>query len=58
MTQRYSFFELVRQALHHHEGWKPAWNSVEPRDAYDVVFVGGGGHGLATAYYLPRITAS
>ncbi len=54
MTQRYSFFELVRQALHHHEGWKPAWNSVEPRDAYDVVIIGGGGHGLATAYYLAK----
>ena len=54
MKQHYSFLQLARQALNHHEGWRPAWNSVEPKDDYDVIVVGGGGHGLATAYYLAK----
>jgi sarcosine oxidase subunit beta len=49
---RYSIFTLARNALSHHEKWQAAWRSPEPRAAYDVVVVGGGGHGLATAYYL------
>jgi sarcosine oxidase subunit beta len=51
---RYSSLALLRGALTSHRHWQPAWTSPEPRSAYDVVIVGAGGHGLATAYYLAK----
>ena len=51
---RYSIFSLVRNALGYHEGWQKAWRSPDPKADYDVIVVGGGGHGLATAYYLAK----
>jgi sarcosine oxidase subunit beta len=55
MTRRFGLFSLAREALRGHRGWQPQWRSPErPRDAYDVVIIGGGGHGLATAYYLAQ----
>jgi sarcosine oxidase subunit beta len=52
---RYSIFSLARNALTRHERWPPAWRSPQPKRGYDIVIVGGGGHGLATAYYLAKI---
>ena len=51
---RYSIFSLVRNAVSYHERWGPAWRSPDPRPHYDVIVIGGGGHGLATAYYLAK----
>ncbi|WP_193368217.1 sarcosine oxidase subunit beta family protein [Pelagibius marinus] len=55
MTPRYSVFSLLRNALSYHENWQQAWRSPEPKARYDVIIVGGGGHGLATAYYLAKL---
>ncbi len=52
---RYSAWTLLKQALNGQRGWTPAWRDAAPRSRYDAVIVGGGGHGLATAYYLARI---
>ena len=52
--RRYSIFSLARNALSYHADWERAWRSPDPKPAYDVVIVGAGGHGLATAYYLAK----
>jgi sarcosine oxidase subunit beta len=51
---RYSAFTLIAQALRGHRHLQPAWREASPKPAYDIIIVGGGGHGLATAYYLAR----
>ena len=52
--QRYSLANLVLQGLRKNVGWQPAWREPVPRPSYDAVIIGGGGHGLATAYYLAK----
>ena len=53
-NKRYSIFSLARNARKYHENWAEAWRSPEPKPSYDAIIVGGGGHGLATAYYLAK----
>ena len=54
MKNKYSIFSLIKNAFSQHENWKQAWGNPEPKKEYDAVIVGGGGHGLATAYYLAK----
>jgi len=51
---KYSIFSLARNAMSHHEKWQRAWRSPVPKKRYDAIIVGGGGHGLATAYYMAK----
>ena len=52
--QKYSIFSLLRNAVSRNENWQQAWRSPAPRKKYDALIIGGGGHGLATAYYLAK----
>ncbi|MFC4273258.1 sarcosine oxidase subunit beta family protein [Sneathiella chungangensis] len=51
---KYSIFTIARNALTSHKNWPKQWRSPEPKSSYDVIIIGGGGHGLATAYYLAK----
>lgn len=52
--RKYSVFAIAREALRGHTGWEEQWSFPEPKAEYDVIIVGAGGHGLATAYYLAK----
>src|SRR6202051_1308854 len=54
MSRRYSIFPLARTSISHRAGWAEAWRSPEPKRSYAAIVIGGGGHGLATAYYLAK----
>ena len=54
MHRRYSAWSLLREGLSGNRHWSPVWRTPDLRQSYDVVIIGGGGHGLATAYYLAR----
>ena len=51
---RYSGFRVIAESLTGHKGWKPVWRDPDPQPEYDYIIIGGGGHGLATAYYLAK----
>ena len=52
---RYNALRILKEGLTGNKGWTPAWREPEPKAAYDIVIVGGGGHGLATAHYLANV---
>jgi len=52
--QKYSVFSLIKNALKGHKDWEVAWKNPTPKAEYDVIIIGGGGHALATAYYLAK----
>ncbi len=51
---RYSGLKVITEGLFGHKGWKPVWRNPDPKPAYDAIIIGGGGHGLSTAYYLAK----
>ena len=51
---RFSAWEVLKQGLSGNTGWTPHWRSPDPQSSYDVIIIGGGGHGLSTAYYLAK----
>jgi heterotetrameric sarcosine oxidase beta subunit len=53
-VMRYSGFRVLAQGLRGNKGWQPVWRTPAPKPQYDAVIIGGGGHGLATAYYLAK----
>ena len=54
MKKKYSIFNIIKNSLSNNEKWKKMWRSPDPRKFYDIIIVGGGGHGLGTAYYLAK----
>jgi sarcosine oxidase subunit beta len=54
VTNHFSIFSVLAQAVAGQSGWKPQWRNPEPKAEYDALIIGGGGHGLACAYYLAK----
>lgn len=52
---KYSALKVFLEGVRGQTGWSPVWRSPEPKPRYDVIIIGGGGHGLATAYYLAKV---
>ena len=49
---RFSGLKILREGLTGNKGWTKHWRDPEPKKEYDILIIGGGGHGLSTAYYL------
>tara|TARA_B100001057_G_scaffold254287_1_gene254538 strand:+ start:4991 stop:6250 length:1260 start_codon:yes stop_codon:yes gene_type:complete len=54
VKKRYSVFSLIKNAFNNHQDWEVAWRNPEPKKKYEAIIIGGGGHGLATAFYLAK----
>ena len=54
LTKKYSLFSLIKEGLADNFGWDKVLYNLEPKKRYEVIIVGAGGHGLATAYYLSK----
>ena len=52
--KRFSVFAIAREAMRQHSGWSRTWANPQPKKSYEVIIIGAGGHGLATAYYLGK----
>ena len=52
---RFSGLRVLKEGLTGNKGWTPHWRNPEPKAEYDVIIIGGGGHGLATAHYLASV---
>ena len=50
----YNFFKLMKESFHNNDGWNKTWSNPQIKKKYDVIIIGGGGHGLATAFYLAK----
>ena len=51
---RFSGWRILREGLRGNTGWQPHWRDAQPKAEYDAIIIGGGGHGLSTAYYLAK----
>ncbi len=54
MKKKYSIFSIIKNSLSNHKNWEKMWRNPDPKKSYEVIIVGGGGHGLGTAYYLAK----
>ena len=54
MKKKYSIFTILKNSFSDNANWKKMWRNPEPKKNYDIIIVGGGGHGLGTAYYLAK----
>ena len=52
---KYSLLSIIKEGFKGNKGWKPVWRNPEPKKSYDIIIIGGGGHGLATAHYLASV---
>ena len=51
---RYNWLSILKEGFNNNQGWEKTWKNPEIKKQYDVIIIGGGGHGLATAFYLAK----
>ena len=52
---KYSLFKIIKEGITGNKDWRPIWRTPDPKKSYDIIIIGGGGHGLSTAYYLSNV---